>query len=118
LPIAGALPTTGQAAADPIFAAIDAHRAANDAHWAAINEAGNRMDWGAITEQPCHDENDALDILIGAVATTSAGLRAKLAYLRTIADSEKAWMLDERQGTSAELLKSLVTTLENIGVQS
>jgi hypothetical protein len=81
---------------DPIFAVIEAHRAAHAAHWAAINEAGNRMDWSAITEQPCHDENDVFDVLIGAPATTLAGLRAKLAYLRAIAEGEEPWMLDER----------------------
>jgi hypothetical protein len=102
---------------DPIYAAIDAHRSASAAHWVAIKAAEGLTDWG-MTEQPCHDENDAFDVLIGAPATTPAGLHAKLAYLRTIADSEEAWMLDEREGTSAELLKSLVTTLENIGVRT
>jgi len=41
---------------------------------AALDEAGRLektglIDWG-ITEQPCHDENDAFHHLVGAAATT------------------------------------------------
>jgi hypothetical protein len=105
------------AAADPIFVAIDAHRKANAAHWAALKAAEGLTDWG-ITEQPCHDENDAFELLIGAPATTLAGLSAKLAYLRAIAEGEEAWMLDEREGTALNLIDSFTASLKNIGVQS
>jgi hypothetical protein len=115
MPIAGALPTT--AAADPIYAAIDAHRNANAVHLAALKAAEGLTDWG-ITEQPCHDENDAFEVLIGAPATTLGGLRAKLEYLRVIAEGEEAWMLDEREGTALNLIDSFAASLKNIGVQS
>jgi hypothetical protein len=49
---------------DPIYAAIDAHRKANAVHLAALKAAEGLTDWG-ITEQPCHDENDAFELLIG-----------------------------------------------------
>jgi hypothetical protein len=111
-------PDSGACAADPIYPAIDAHRRANAAHWAAIKASEGLMDWSSITEQPCNDENDAFDILIGAPATTLAGLLAKLAYLRGIAESGEAWMLDEREGTSLHLIDSVTASLRNIGVQS
>jgi hypothetical protein len=65
---------------DLIYTAIDAHRKANAAHWAALKASEGISDWG-ITEQPCHDENNAFEVLIGAPAVTLAGLRAKLEYL-------------------------------------
>jgi hypothetical protein len=63
-----------------VFDLIDLHRKADAAHLAAIEEA-NRLermrgvswvDWGSITEKPCHDENDAFEVLVGAAATTLA----------------------------------------------
>jgi hypothetical protein len=117
MPIAGALPTKAEATADPIYAAIDAHRNANAVHLAALKAAEGLTDWG-ITEQPCHDENDAFEVLIGAPATTLGGLRAKLAYLRAIAEGEEAWMLDEREGAALNLIDSFTASLKNIGVKS
>ena len=58
--------TTAAATIDPVYSAIDAHRKANIAHWAAIKSSEGLMDWSSITEQPCHDENDAFDTLIAA----------------------------------------------------
>jgi hypothetical protein len=55
---------------DPIFTAIDTHRATHAAHLAAINEQsrlerlkGFDLDLD-LTEKPCHDENDAFEILV------------------------------------------------------
>src|SRR5258708_5191249 len=76
------LPAPAAAAVDPIFAVIDKHKKAHAGHWAAIDELARMekvdgfTDWG-ITEKPCHDENDAFDILLGAAATTLPGLLAK-----------------------------------------
>jgi len=117
MPIAAALPTAEAAPADPIYAAIDAHRKANAVHLAALKAAEGLTDWG-ITEKPCHDENDAFEVLIGAPATTLGGLQAKLTYLRAIAEGEEAWMLDEREGTALILIDSFTASLKNIGVQS
>jgi hypothetical protein len=113
-----ATPYRAACAVDPIYAAIDAHRRANAAHWAAIEASEGLTDWGGITEQPCHDENDAFEVLIGAPATTLAGLRAKLAYLRAIAEGEEAWMLDEREGAALLLIDSFTASLRNAGVLS
>jgi hypothetical protein len=96
---------------DPIFAAIEAHRKANAAHEAAIKSSEGLMDWSSITEKPCHDENDAFDTLIAAPAATLQGLVAKLAYLRAIAESGEAWMLDEREGTALHLIDSFSASL-------
>jgi hypothetical protein len=96
-----------------VFQLIEAHRVAGEAHWAAIREA-DRLDgvrWGHITEKPCHDENVAFEALVRAAATTQQGLLAKLAYLRAIAESDEAWMLDEREGTALDLMKSFAGSL-------
>jgi hypothetical protein len=110
------LPTAAEAAEDPIYAVIDAHRKAHAAHWAAIKSADGLMDWSSITEKPCHDENDAFEILIEAPAATLRGLVAKLAYLREIADGEEAWMIDDREGTALPLIDSFIASLRNVGV--
>ena len=112
-----ALQATAEAAADPIYPVIDAHRKANAAHWAAIRASEGTTDW-SLTEQPCHDENHAFDVLIGAPATTLAGLCAKLAYLRAIAEGEEAWMLDDREGIARHLIDSFTASLRNVGVLS
>jgi len=116
-----ALPAAAAATADPIFAAIDAHRQAHAVHLAAIDE-GNRLeemdggDWTSVTEKPCHDDNDAFEALVRAPATTLPGLLAKLVYLRAIAEGNEAWMLDEREGTALDLIDSFAKSLQNIGV--
>jgi len=103
-----------------VFVLIDAHRRACKKHLVALDEA-NRLelvgaDWADITEKPCHDENDAFEILLAAPATTIAGLAAKLSYLRAIAEGKEAWMLDEREGAALILLDSFTASLRNIGV--
>jgi len=117
-------PAASASESDPIFVAIDAHRAANAAHLAAIHEANRLQEldrdfyWADMTEKPCHDENDAFEILLGAGATSIGGLLAKLEYLRSIADSEEAWMLDEREGAALLLIDSVTASLRNVGVLS
>jgi hypothetical protein len=117
-------PALTAAVPDPIFAAIEAHRAANAAHEAAIAEGarleklhGFMDEWSRITKKPCDDENEAFDILVGAPAATIAGLLSKIEYLLAIAD-EEAWMLDERAGTAQLLIESFVASLRNVGVLS
>ncbi len=105
---------------DPIFGAIDAHRKASAAHMAAIDEA-ERLglhDWSSITEKPCDDENDAFKVLVEAAATTLPGLLAKLNYLRVIAESDEAWMLEDREGTAVALINRFAASLRNVGVLS
>lgn len=105
-------------ALDPVFDLIDIHRKAHAAHLAAIKEADRLGEsWSGITEQPCVDENDAFEILVGAAATTLPGILAKLDYLRELAEQE-AWMLDEREGVALLLADSIVTSLRNAGVLS
>jgi hypothetical protein len=89
--------------------------------WPRLNrlERIHRDADGSITEKPCQDENKAFGFLVGAAATTVAGLSAKIDYLRSIADGEEAWMLDEREGTALDLIESFAGSLRNIwGVQS
>jgi hypothetical protein len=118
-----ALPPAAASMPDPVFAAIETHRQAHAAHQAAIEE-GNQLeklggDWTTVTEKPCHDENVAFEALIRAAATTQQGLLAKLAYLRAIAESDEAWMHDERDGTALDLMKSFAGSLQTIwGVQA
>jgi hypothetical protein len=110
---------------DPIFAAIEAHRAANAAHEATLAEVNrlqdedfHAVDVESITGKACDDENEAFEILLGAPATTLQGLLAKLDYLRGIAESDDAWMLDERDGGSLLLIDSITASLRNVGVLS
>jgi hypothetical protein len=118
LTLAPARATTPEA--DPIYAAIERHKAANAGHLAALEEL-NRLektglrDWG-ITEKPCHDENDAFDCLVKAAATTVPGIFAKLDYLREVAE-DAAWMLDEREGTALNLIESFAASIKTIMVQ-
>jgi hypothetical protein len=71
-----------------------------------------------MTEQPCHTENEAFSLLLGAAATTAAGLTAKINYLREIAEIE-GWMLDEREGTALDLIESFALSINTIwGVRS
>jgi hypothetical protein len=120
--VAAAIPADARAypghAADPIFATIEKHKKAAAAHLDAI-QVQNRIakirgsasaNW--ITEKPCHDENDAFDALVGAAVTTRAGLDAKLAYLKEIAESDEwGWTLDERNGTAVLLIESFAASI-------
>jgi hypothetical protein len=122
----GVAATTGiippmAAGTDPVYGLIEAHRKANDAHYAAIRELDRLekidgfIDWG-ITEKPCQQENEAFESLVTAVATTLPGVFAKVDYLRDLAERE-AWMFDDREGTAISLIESFVASLKNIGVQ-
>jgi hypothetical protein len=125
--VAAAIPAAALAdasAIDPIFAAIDEHRKAQSAHFAAIAELsrlekihGDAAD-GSITEQPCHDDCATFDFLLETAATAVAGLFAKIDYLREIA-SREAWMLDEREGAAFALIESFAESFSTIwGVQA
>jgi hypothetical protein len=109
-------------AVDPIYAAIEKPRAAAAAHLLAIEEQNRiqrihgfgRGDW--ITEKPCHDENDAFGTLVRALASTRAGLLAKLQYLQDLSrNDEWAWILDEREGTSIALIESFMVSFAALG---
>jgi hypothetical protein len=120
--VAAAIPTVALAAApavDPVFDLIEIHRKAHAAHYAAIHELGRLEEAGDrnsgwITEQPCHDENDAFDELVAAAATTLPGL---FDYLLEFAERE-AWMFGERTGAATALIESFAVSLKNIGVQA
>jgi hypothetical protein len=72
-----------------------------------------------VTEKPCHDQNAAFDALLRAAATTVKGLAAKLAYLRSTADGNEAWIIDEHEGGGSLLLiDSITASLRNLGVLS
>jgi hypothetical protein len=114
----------GLAEPDPIFAVIEAHKAAHAAHIAAL-ELQNRLErkhgiesssW--VSEKPCNDENDAFEALISTPATTLTGLFAKLSYLEDLgSEFETEWMVDERANPTA-LIQSFAASLKNIGVRS
>jgi hypothetical protein len=102
---------------DPIYAAIERHKAAAAAHLEAIEEQNRiqrihgfgRGNW--ITEKPCRDENDAFGTLVGAVASTREGLLAKLQYLQDLSrNDEWGWVLDEREGTAVALIESFTVS--------
>jgi hypothetical protein len=106
---------------DPIFDLIDIHRKAAAAHLAAMQlqnrvekiRGAGRGSW--ITEQPCHDENDAFEALVGAAVNTVPGLLAKLAYLQELAQSDEwSWVIDDRDGVALHLIESFAASLANI----
>jgi hypothetical protein len=100
-------------AVDPIYAAIEKHRAAAAAQIQRIHGFG-RGDW--ITEKPCQDENDAFGTLVRALASTRVGLPAKLQYLQDLSrNDEWAWILDEREGTSIALIESFMVSFAALG---
>src|SRR5262245_8965858 len=108
------------AAADPIFALIDAHRQSYAVHLAAIKEAdrlqrNGERDSSRILEKPCDDENAAFDTLVGCAATTFPGIFAKLKYLRGLAEHE-GWMFDERVGTALALIESFAVSLSALEI--
>jgi hypothetical protein len=119
--VAAAIPTAALTAApaiDPVFELIEAHRKARVAHYAAIRELARREargDWDSdwITEQPSVDDYDAFDRVVGAAATTPAGLFAKINYLREFAERE-AWMFGERDRAAIALLESFEASINNI----
>jgi hypothetical protein len=99
---------TAESSANPVYEAIDRHRAAAAAHLTAINEL-HRLEsiYGGgcanrITEKPCRDENDAFDALVGAVASTREGLVAKLQYLQDINEATSG----DGYSTNAKALQS------------
>ena len=117
------IPTAAQASpADPIYAAIEAHRNAHIAHLAAIKELGrfeedgdSDHDW--ITEKPCHEAFHTFEAFVVEPAITPQGLVAKLAYLQHLASEfETEWMIEECV-VPLDLINSFAASLENIGVQ-
>jgi hypothetical protein len=99
---------------DPIFAAIEAHRAARTLHLAAIKEADRAERIGKFTdivEEPNNVENAAFDAVLRAVPVTIEGLAAKLSYLRSIADSNEAWMITEHDSGALLLIDSVIASL-------
>jgi hypothetical protein len=88
LPVAAALPTVADPGADPVFAAIEAHRRA----WAAFDEASSAR-LGETVEESTERAKAAGDVLnnVGAkltsmVPTTAASALAVLAYARELGD--------------------------------
>jgi hypothetical protein len=104
-------------AADPIFAAIEVHRAADAAHNAAIADQsrlellhGFEGDWEDITGKASDDEFEAFEMLLGATATTLHGLYAKLEYLQGIAE-QQSWMLSDLSSAPKLLIESFSASL-------
>ena len=75
------------------------------------------ISWTTVTEKPCHDANEAFEVMLAGATTTLPGLLAKLAHLRSIMDSEEAWWLDDREGVARPLIDSFAASLRNIGLR-
>ena len=119
-----ALPAAAEPLSDPVFALIEAHRAAHIAHGDALvvqdrlEKTGNIEEAWRVSENPCCVENDAFDALVAAPATTRPGLLAQLAYFQKLAaDDETDWMFDDRIQARV-LIDSFAASLKNIGVLS
>jgi hypothetical protein len=111
------------AAADPIFAAIEAHRKTHIAHMASLAvQARFERRYGIgegswVSAKPCEDEFDAFAAFVAESATTVQGLFAKLAYFDELAgDFETEWMVNDR-AEAAVLIQSFGASLKNIGVR-
>jgi hypothetical protein len=108
---------------DLVFGLIEAHRKAAAAHQAALDEQNrlekiSGLDASDLSEQPCHDEFNAFDALLSAVATTVPGIIAQLTYLQEIAE-RNAWMFNDREDSATRLLKGFAGSIANVlAVQS
>jgi hypothetical protein len=116
IPPAPAIAEPTAALPDPVFGMIEAHRKAEAAHLAALDEQ-NRLDKAGIeedvSEQPCHDEFNAFDALLSAAATTVPGIVAQLAYLQEIVEHD-AWMFNDREDSAPRLLKGFAASIANV----
>ena len=105
---------------DPIHGIMDGHRAARLAHSASLiehnrlEELGDR-DAGRVSEQPCSDECDAFDRLMGTAPTTVAGLSAWIAYLDEIRRADP-WMFEDLPTASTTLIATFAASLQNVMV--
>jgi hypothetical protein len=111
LPIAGALPTTAEAAADPAFALIAEKRAAGTAYDSALDvltEAENRYGVGSaeaedvyerVVGPPCDRAYDASWQLATTRPTTLAGVAAVLRFVNEIEDGGMEWPATDTVGT-------------------
>jgi hypothetical protein len=116
-----AVPTMA-AAPDPIFALIEAKRAADIAHLAALdvlNKAERRYGVGSDEEQAAYDDSEpachaAFDTawsLASTPPTTLAGVLAVLKFVRET-DDEGNW--PEDMGLDDQLLESMLQAIETI----
>jgi hypothetical protein len=120
LPVA--LPAAAATEPDPIFALIEAKRAADIAHLAslgALNEAARGYGIGSDEEQaayddselPCHAAFDAAWSLASTPPSTLAGVLAMLKFVKEI-DDQGQW--PEDMGLEQQLLASTATAIETI----
>jgi hypothetical protein len=95
--VAAAIPAEARAypghAADPIYAAIEAHRkaaAVEQAAWDAVNadEKTSRSDECALTDGPNAAACDAVDEFAETVPTTLRGLLAMIVYASELDDQD------------------------------
>jgi hypothetical protein len=107
---------------DPVFALIEAKRAADIAHLAALdvlNEAERRYGVGSdeehaaydAGEQPCHAALDAAKALASTPPTTLAGVLAVLKFVKDIQD-EGQW--PEDMGLERQLLVTMTQAIDTI----
>jgi len=108
--------STASARGDPIFAAIERHKAAYDTHQTlsfAIDDVINTREasdaeWDALWEafdRARKDEDAAFDVLLTSAPETSAGMRAIIAHLIGLDDGR---LSKEMRQLLALLLKSQV----------
>ena len=117
-----ALPVVVAASADPIFALIEAKRAADVAHLEAINavcEAERRYGVGSVEEEaayeagdrPCRAACDAAWALVSTPPTTLAGVLAVLKFVNGFEDRGD-W--PEEVGLEEQLVTTLATAIDDI----
>jgi hypothetical protein len=104
---------------DPMFGMIEAHRKADRDHEAALDEQdrleqiGDHAAADLAGEASCHAAFKAFDALLAAPAATFPGIRAKLAYLQDIAQSD-AWMFTDRPDAAIYLLEGFAASIANV----
>jgi hypothetical protein len=116
IPHVSAAAPTG--ALDQVFGLIEAHRTADAAHLAALEEQSQpeaigdpEANW--LTAEPCHAAMDAFNQFIETAPTTFAGLRASASYLDGIRLVDPSMFEEEGPAlvaTFAEVLGNLAVT--------
>jgi hypothetical protein len=96
LPVAAALPIVADPRADPVFAAIEAHRRAWAAFEASSAQQGETAEENTERAEAAGDVlNDVGVKLTSMVPTTAAGALAVLAYARELGDYDLFGSADE-----------------------
>jgi hypothetical protein len=117
----GAVALTRAAAADPIFALIEAHRRADKDFGAVLTRISREQEADACTfdhdkaeADASHLEVEAMDAVLDLPATTAAGLVAALRYVESLSEENSSAFPLDREGAVGLFMQALVDAIERV----